>query len=170
MKYFVIGSDGSKYGPADTTVLTSWRQEGRLNDDTWLEEEGSSKRYQAKEILGPSQPTPPSQPVSPPPPGGPEPQASPYPRQEPYQGPPKDNGKVLVIFGWILAVTSLCCCPPLTGGAAIVLGVIAKKRGHPGAQALIIAAVIMLVVGIVFGIILNLNNAGFQEMIRDIGS
>ena len=168
MKYFVIGTDGAKYGPADTSTLKAWRQEGRLNDDTWLEEEGSTNRYQAREVLGPSQTSTQSQARSAPPPVSPEPQVSRYSRQEHYAAAPQDDGMVMVIFGWILAVLSLCCCPPVTGGGAIVLGVLAKKKGNPGAQALIITAVIILVVWLVLILFFKLSIYGLQELIIEL--
>jgi len=164
VRYFVIGKDGGKFGPADVGLLRSWREQSRLTDDTWLEEEGTGHKLLAREVLGPAQAAAAPQEPSAPPTGQATQQPSPYPRQG--SGRPPDNGNNFIIFGWILAVFSLGCCPPLTGGTAIVLGYQAKKRGHPGAQTLIIAAVIMMVVGIVVGVIVNLNNPFLQDLMR----
>jgi hypothetical protein len=52
LRYFVIAPDGSKFGPADPLTLRQWMAEGRVAPDTWLEEEGTGRRVQARNVLG----------------------------------------------------------------------------------------------------------------------
>lgn len=50
MKYYVLWSDGRKFGPADAATLAQWAQEGRITSDTELEEEHSGQRFRFSEI------------------------------------------------------------------------------------------------------------------------
>lgn len=146
MRYFVIADDGTKYGPADEPTLRQWISEGRLTPETWLEEEGSGQRMKARFVVPPAQSTAP--------PSGPAPAApvqSPYPRPEAF-----DNGQKQITAGWVCAVLSLLCCPIGFGIAAIILANQARQKGHPGAQTLLIASIILLVVGIGAGVVFNL--------------
>lgn len=160
MKYFVIGKDGSKYGPADVATIRQWREEGRLVDDTWLEEEESGNRHQAQAILG--------TPETIPPPSDPGPQVSPYPRHGQYATAPTGDGRTEITVGWILNVLGLCCCAlcflsPLANIAGLVLGYIAKKKGHPGAQALIITSIVVVVLELAVVAFLVFGVFGIQE-------
>ena len=48
--YFVIGQDGSRYGPADVDTLVAWAREGRLVAQTTLIERGTDRRLVARDI------------------------------------------------------------------------------------------------------------------------
>jgi hypothetical protein len=50
MKYFVITSDGQKFGPADIVLLNQWIVEGRLQPSAMLEEEGSNLQVRASTL------------------------------------------------------------------------------------------------------------------------
>jgi len=52
MRYFVIGDDGQKYGPADVATLNSWITEGRLLATTLLENELTGERISAQATPG----------------------------------------------------------------------------------------------------------------------
>jgi hypothetical protein len=52
MRYFVIGDDGQKYGPADVATLNSWITEGRLLATTLLENEATGERVAAQATPG----------------------------------------------------------------------------------------------------------------------
>jgi len=52
MRYFVIGDDGQKYGPADVATLNSWITEGRLLATTLLENEATGERVAAQALPG----------------------------------------------------------------------------------------------------------------------
>lgn len=45
--YFVIGSDGHRYGPADIDTLVEWAREGRIIDSTPLIERGTERQITA---------------------------------------------------------------------------------------------------------------------------
>lgn len=51
-QYFVIGPDGSKYGPADSATLTQWAAENRLNPNSMLEEAATGMRIEAQRVSG----------------------------------------------------------------------------------------------------------------------
>ncbi|MBS1717484.1 MAG: hypothetical protein JSS72_07110 [Armatimonadetes bacterium] len=52
MRYFVIGPDGSSYGPADIPTLAQWAQENRLQATTMLREEMSGNSVVASSVPG----------------------------------------------------------------------------------------------------------------------
>jgi hypothetical protein len=52
MRYFVLGEQGQKYGPADLDTLNSWIAEGRLLPTTMLEDEASGVRSAASAVSG----------------------------------------------------------------------------------------------------------------------
>lgn len=71
-KYFVIGSDGSKYGPASIQELNQWAAEGRVLASTQLEEAETGRRMMASFVPGfvpGAAPSGPSQPDYSQPPG-----------------------------------------------------------------------------------------------------
>jgi hypothetical protein len=172
MRYFVIGADGNKYGPADVATLNQWAAEGRVTPETTLEEEGSGQQMKAKFVLPGMASAPPTQPQAPqqPPQSGFPGQSAPGytpPGQSPYVRPAGSgsDGQTQIVIGWVCAVVSLFCCPPGFGIAAILLALNAKQKGHPGAQTLMIAAIIMMVVGLAFGVIMALTgNNPFLDM------
>lgn len=48
--YFVIGEDGSRYGPADIDTLVEWTRQGRILDSTILIERGTERELLARSI------------------------------------------------------------------------------------------------------------------------
>jgi hypothetical protein len=160
LRYFVIAPDGNKYGPADVATLQTWLAEGRLSLDTWLEAEGTGGRVQARAVLQPIG----AQPGTYPPPGFSQPPGpgSPYPRSDTTQV--GGNGNTQLVIGWVCAVLSLFCCPLGFGIAAIILGVVAKGKGHPKAQILVVCAVIMMILGMVIGFVVLGNDPNWQRL------
>lgn len=148
----MIGQDGRKYGPADMATLQTWQSQGRIHPDSLLEDETTGQRHSARDLLGIEQPTPPPD------------AGSPYPRPFEYAPVKGDNGQTLFIVGWVCAVVSLCFCPLVFGAAAIVLGILAKQKGHKHAVALIVCAALFMVFGIVVGFLLVANNPDFQKI------
>jgi TM2 domain-containing membrane protein YozV len=49
--YYVIGSDGQRYGPADVDSLVQWAREGRLIPETILVESGTEAQRRADTIV-----------------------------------------------------------------------------------------------------------------------
>lgn len=52
MRYYVVGRDGRKYGPADAGTLAAWALEGRVLPDTLLEDEVTGRPVRAAEVVG----------------------------------------------------------------------------------------------------------------------
>ena len=52
MKYFVLASDGQRYGPADVAVLNNWIQEGRLYPSSMLAPEAGGEPVLASTVVG----------------------------------------------------------------------------------------------------------------------
>ncbi|MEX2243716.1 MAG: hypothetical protein WD716_07715 [Fimbriimonadaceae bacterium] len=52
MSFFVVGSDGAKFGPADVQTLSQWAAQGRVVRDTTIENAENGVRGRAGEIPG----------------------------------------------------------------------------------------------------------------------
>ena len=50
MYYFVIGDDGSRYGPADIDTLVAWAAEGRIVASTMLIDRGTEEQVRAASL------------------------------------------------------------------------------------------------------------------------
>jgi len=124
VKYYVIGDDGQKYGPADLALLNSWIAEGRLMPTQQLEDESSGMRIAAGAVQGLSFPLQNPQSVAaaqqaanPPTPGA-SPYASgasPYANQgaQPYQSYARqvgDDGSGDLKVAYICAAIGFFCC------------------------------------------------------------
>lgn len=89
-------------------------------------------------------------------PGGLAPQPAPG-YQPPSVAPPAgDQGQTLVIIGFILAALGFFCCPIVLSGAAIVLGIIAMNKGNKLGVWVIVAGVVSLIGGIIFGALVGM--------------
>jgi len=111
MKYFVVMPDGQKFGPADVDVLTQWAHEGRLTQQTILQDETTGTTVPAGNVPGimfplAQQQTPPT--YAPPGQFSQPPGYSPYDRQ---YGPGTGIGKTEVLVGWIMFALSLSALP-----------------------------------------------------------
>lgn len=126
MRYYVIGDDGQKYGPADIPALNQWIAEGRLLQSHALEEETTGRRVPASGVAGlmwnvaqTGDYIPPSAP------GG-------YPGY--YQAPTYgygDYGAEALRKAWTWAVLSLVCCGVIGGAFGIYHSMRAKEAGNP---------------------------------------
>ena len=119
MRYFVIGDDGQKYGPADVLTLQAWVGEGRLLPNQQVEEEGSGIRMAAAAVNGLNFPdlAPPEPRMATPGPAyrGPAGGAPLPPAGSPYEQPPAarysgDNGANDVTLAWVFAILGLLLC------------------------------------------------------------
>ena len=52
MRYFVVGSDGKRFGPADLQTLQDWANEGRLTESSKMVEEGTGSFVVASDVPG----------------------------------------------------------------------------------------------------------------------
>jgi hypothetical protein len=114
MRYFVIGDDGQKYGPADVPTLNQWITDGRLLATTIVENEATGERMSAQAVPGLNFPiaAPPQSsgpvgnygapsPMGTPAPTGYVPPASAYPRPGSSQVVPKGFNWGAFYFNWI---------------------------------------------------------------------
>jgi hypothetical protein len=181
MTYYVLATDGNRYGPTDLDTLNLWAMEGRVIPASQIEEVGTGRRVPAHEIVGLTFPAtkndtrtqdayPTSIPVHPGyyrgPQYGPQygsqydPQ---YAQQNPY-GYVKPPGSANVTTAWILgssALGILCvsvCCflgfiiSFICSVIGVVLSCQAKQQDHPSAQAPLIFNVVVLVLSVLGGI------------------
>lgn len=150
MRYFVIGDDGQKYGPADVGTLQAWVAEGRLLPNQQVEEEGSGIRMAAAAVNGlnfPNQGPPQAQQASP----YQQPSGTTYegayvrPGQVPFSG---DTGQQDVTLGWVFGVLGLLICC-LFEPAGLFFAHRAVEKGHPGGKAAKIFCIVVLCLQVV---------------------
>jgi hypothetical protein len=172
MRYFVIGPDGSKYGPADLASLNAWAAESRVLPSTMLEEEGTGRQIAARDVIGMvfpmAPPSTPSQSPTPPDYGQPtysQPQQPIYGSsqpQSPYNRPVQQgsDGSSEVTWAWVLGAIGFLCCPIVFSTIGIVLAVNAKNKGHPSGNAAMIFCIVSLVVGVIIGAAMGMARLG----------
>ncbi len=116
MRYYVIGADGSKYGPADADQLKLWVNQGRVHERTMLQEEGGSAQFPAGTVLGffdKEQPLPPRA-------GEP----APYYRPQ-SAGSPLNTTNAIIKAVLVL----IFCCQPF-GIVALVFAIMASSSAN----------------------------------------
>lgn len=163
VEYYVIGSDGNEYGPADTATLKTWVQENRLSPQSQLRVVATGQLISASQVteLFPSQaasaPPPPT--ANPFPSPGPQvppnaqawsqpPSASNYPHQQANASSNYGGGALLWAFldsaFAVIGYFFLGFLGLIFGAYAIVNAVRAKQAGHPlGNVALVVAILSM---------------------------
>jgi len=68
----------------------------------------------------------------------------------------KKNNSVLLVIGWISAILSLFIYPFIFGVVGIIAGVLSTKGGSRAGLSLIVASIILMGIGMIFGgVILN---------------
>lgn len=68
----------------------------------------------------------------------------------------KNKGRVYSIVGFICAIISLLFLPIVFGSAAIILGVVARKKGDSSfGLVVIVLGVVLMVSGMVLGAVVN---------------
>lgn len=176
--YHVIGSGGSKYGPADVNTLKQWVTENRVTPTTMLEDAVTGRQFPASELteLFPQAASTPDYPgaVAPggiiePPKSNPStpyggttvnsPTSSPYssspsnyPRDTNYQSP---EAQQHAMWGWILSSLSIVCCWCITGPLGIYFAVKARNAGYEKGDMLFAWSIIAPILGLVLGIVIN---------------
>lgn len=150
MRYYVIGDDGQKYGPADVETLNSWATEGRLAPTTILEDEASGTRMAASAVGGLNFPAPQAAP-QPGPVSGPVSNPSSAAPGAPYTRPQTagtyDDGSKDVTMAWVFTVLGLvvCCLFFIFEPLALVFANRAAGKGHPGTTAPKVVSILILV-------------------------
>jgi len=136
VRYFVIGEDGQKYGPADVATLNGWIAEQRLTPTQQLEEEASGVRMAASAVQGLNFPVQAAQ----------NPYAGGQPYQSNYVRPGAvygDDGSKDVTNAWLYVVAGFLCCVLFQIGA-IQSANKAQAKGNPNAAAPKIVAIVLL--------------------------
>lgn len=177
-QYFVIGTGGQKYGPADVPTLTQWASENRLSPTTMLEDSTTGVQAPASQVPGIVFPVaaagagyaaPATSETSSPYGGQPSApygagQTSNYPRDFGSSNP--DEGKTEAIVSFVLSGVGFFCCPCVFHIIAIVLGSMAMKKGHPLGKTAIIVAVIAFILAIIFNMVMVFNNPDFADLLQ----
>jgi hypothetical protein len=165
MQYYVVGPDGNKYGPADVPTLKAWIAENRIGPDSMLEDFNTGQRMPASQVPGlieGAAPTgTPMTGTMAPGTSASAPQGNMY-AAGPSMGPGSytgggltqgDDGKVFVILAWVFSSIGLVLCCAYISQFAAILGAIfafvAASKGHPGAKAVKIYSIIVLVLSII---------------------
>ena len=149
MRYFVIGDDGQKYGPADIPTLQSWIGEGRLLPTQQVEEEGSGSRLAAGAVNGLNFPAQSATPGAQAPTGSPY--ASPYSAPVGVQMQSGDDGKNDLIVAWVLGGVGafFCLCGLILQPIALIFANRAINKGNPGGNAVKIFNIVFLCISVV---------------------
>lgn len=165
IQYFVLGSGGQKYGPADAATLTQWAAESRLTPTTELENSVTGERVMASQVAGiifPMANAGASSAASPV--ASPYGQQSNYPRQD-YTASGEEPGKKEVTYAFVLSALGLfCCCFAHIG--ALIFAYKAKQMGNPNAKVAIIVGWVVLALTLVWtmiqipAVIAAMNQAG----------
>lgn len=58
---------------------------------------------------------------------------------------------VLLVIGWICAITSLIYYPFIFGVIGVIMGIITSKSGNRKAVSLIVASIVFLGIGLLYG-------------------
>ena len=140
-RFFVVGQDGTRYGPADVTTLNVWAAEGRVSSASLLEEEGTGRQVPASRVPGLSAVRP-----------GPDPFAGAYPRPHLAGGSSKELQTAWVLGALSVAAGAGILCTPIGAIGGIVAGAFgirfasqAERAGHPNAK----GARVLNIVGLV---------------------
>ena len=155
MPYFVIGPDGSKFGPADILTLKEWVAENRVGPQTVLEDSDTSQRYGAFQIPGLFE-VPATQPYAAtpgpqnyPPPGSMyanPPSPAQYPRMAP--GSPDSNNDLVWSFVLFGIGATMCFLSPILCAFGIVQANKAIAKGNPTGSVARILNLILLIIGL----------------------
>lgn len=146
-KWFVIASNGQKYGPADLQTLQRWADENRVTPQTLLEEEAGGRRFLASSLPNlvlrerPAASNPWAQP----------PGASPYPRGG-YYAPQAPAGGSDLTAAWVLMILGFLCCLPLCF-VSIYFADKARRAGNPGGQTAMVVAIVLTVLAVLLNIL-----------------
>jgi len=161
MQYFVIGPDGSRYGPAEFPLLQQWTLEGRVAPDTMLEDASTMQRLHAAAVpnLFPHQtfappvvasqyPNTDSGQVTPLPHFGTAYQSPPTPGQYPrYQGVSETSANATLAWVFFALGIVVCFFSPIFSGLGLWQAIVAEKGGSHGAQTAKICNLVLLIIG-----------------------
>ncbi|MCC7102901.1 MAG: hypothetical protein IT206_07470 [Fimbriimonadaceae bacterium] len=144
MSYFVVDpKSGQKYGPAELSVLNSWAAQGRIHQDTIIEDTITGSHQRACELYGLNLP-----PVPPP-----NPQfsqfrepPSPYPRQS--GAPGQSPGQADVTNAWIYFALGFAVCSIIFLPLSIISANKAIAQGNTSANVAKILSIVLLILNL----------------------
>ncbi|MCU0316062.1 MAG: DUF4190 domain-containing protein [Fimbriimonadaceae bacterium] len=182
-RYFVVSSTGEKYGPADTTTLQSWIEQGRLTSTSQLEEEGTGRTMMAMSVAGlnfaiaqtsqtspfQSQPTETSsgagynygsQPSNP---YAQSPTPTNYPRYQGGNAFADEEANKLATWSIVLGILSFVLCGIFASIPGLICGYKAREKGAANAKIGLIINWISIglnVIGLIFFVIMFMIGMG----------
>ena len=179
MQYYVIGPDGSKYGPADIPTLKQWAAENRLNPDAVLEDFNTGQRTTAAQVQGIFEAGAPGAPIPtmtattdaqrgqmaqqlPSGSSGPSLYDSPIGNRAPgyYERGSTDNGSKEITLSYIFSAIGFICCPIVFSVLGIVYAGKAETKGNLAAGGARTLGIVSLIVGIILGVFSTMYQMG----------
>ncbi len=179
MQYYVIGPDGSKYGPADIPTLKQWAAENRLDPDAILEDFNTGQRTAAAQVQGIFETGAPGSPIPtttatteaqrgqmsqqlPSGAAGPSLYDSPVGNMPPgyYTRGTADDGSKEITLSYVFSAIGFVCCPVIFSVLGIVYAGKAEAKGNLSAKGAKTLGIISLVVGIGIGVVSVLFRMG----------
>lgn len=152
MKYYVLMPDGQRFGPADVDMLTQWAHEGRLNQQSMLQDELSGSTIPAGNVPGIMFPLASfQQPPAPEYSQYNQPPTSPYARPGAYGN--TQVGKNEVLWGWIMFALSFVCLGCIGSLIGLSLSKKAMDMGNPDGKAPYIANLVVTIISLVVGLL-----------------
>ena len=171
MQYYVIGPDGSKYGPADIPTLKQWAAENRLSPSATLEDFNTGQRIPAGQVQGIFDPGTPGAPIPtaatttdaqrgqmaqqlPSGSSGPSLYDSPTGNMPPgyYTRQSTDDGSKEITLSYVFSAIGFICCPIIFSVLGIVYAGKAEAKGNMSAGNARTLGIISLIVGIILGV------------------
>ena len=151
MRYYIQGSDGEVYGPADIATINEWIAQGRIVPTTLLQPENSQMRVAASTIPGLV--------------------FAPNQTFAAYTPQSVNEGKQELVASWVClgASVGLCCFGAgfhITAGIfGMILGAMAYRKGHQIALLPLILNLLMMAVFVfgIFGALPGLNLDSLRE-------
>jgi hypothetical protein len=144
MRYYVVGEDGNRYGPADEALLEAWAREGRITPHSYLDPENGAPRVLASTMANLQFP-----PVRTPYAGVSQPASSPslYAAYAPTYAQPNWNSsevRASWLLGFVALGTELLCGIGLIFAVlALVCAGVGLVRGRKAGGALTLALVVI---------------------------
>lgn len=127
MRFYIIGSDGQRYGPVDLTQLQQWVNENRVTRTTMVVEEMSGVQYAAGAVNGLQFPPPAGAPQAGVPQGSQHYYRPGYGSAPSYSGPVPNTGASIG-----LAIFSMVCCCLIGGVISLIYAIQANSAVAQG--------------------------------------
>ena len=147
MRYFVIGSTGELYGPADIPTLNQWITEGRLLPTSMVQEELGGARFAASLLEGLVFP-------------------GHYPRPGMVGSQQLDDGSAEMKNAWTYGIIGFFCFGIILGPIGLAYAIKAKQKNHPQAIGAIALCAIVTILAVIGMIMLATGNSPLNRILR----